>query len=617
MRKFTLLFVATVFAVFSYAQVKTSSVKEVSAKQKEWSAEGNEVGGGIPYNSAKDFGVAVLGGSINVYGIMSNGFHQVAYSPELNTVAFVRRGFTDGNALNVDYSTDGGYTWVTTATTINTALNGYKCRYPGMTLYNPAGNTNVANARIVANGPALIPGANWGHLYQVDATIAETPVTNEFYGTVNGAGTDWHPSGIICGPDGVVWSASSNYIAESNAANYTEFYINKGTWNGSKIAWQISTTIKPTNYIEGGKKIGGSYEVAVHPTDGNIVYAVGSAVEAEDPLKIPTPKVWKSLDGGANWSKLPNFTWDNFIAMFDGVGTNPYIHAADGQVQRPYLYEMDVTVDAQGKLHILGAVCSGSENFGMVFQDFLEMEGGGWLAATHYVDFITSDGNDWEVRYVHPLISEAWEYDATNKISTYLHPSISRSPSGNNVFYFIDGTAGNEANLNKAPNIIVNGYAINDLGEGVMMPEVVNITAGTDADGLMYFPQISPIVIEKDGVFDFPIVVPSINMDTPDAVAAYETHYYLNGFDMSNWVTTGVVKVNKPTIKVFPNPVTDILNITDGNKVELYSITGTLMISIENQAEVKTIDMKNYPKGTYVLKVYTDNGVESKKIVNM
>jgi pectate lyase len=77
--------------------------------------------------------------------------------------------------------------------------------------------------------------------------------------------------------------------------------------------------------------------------------------------------------------------------------------------------------------------------------------------------------------------------------------------------------------------------------------------------------------------------------------------------------TLGVEDLKGPKMSMYPNPVTSSLNIaTIANieKVEIYSMMGVLVKTIKTNAE--SIELSYLRPGTYVFKVYTDQGVSSK-----
>ena len=73
-------------------------------------------------------------------------------------------------------------------------------------------------------------------------------------------------------------------------------------------------------------------------------------------------------------------------------------------------------------------------------------------------------------------------------------------------------------------------------------------------------------------------------------------------------------------VKIFPNPVAEKVNIESSfriKKVELYTVTGTRIVSYAEMTEYKlSIDIKTIPAGIYLLKLTSETGeVYSKKIL--
>ncbi|CAM2905558.1 hypothetical protein DRF59_06090 [Chryseobacterium flavum] len=68
-------------------------------------------------------------------------------------------------------------------------------------------------------------------------------------------------------------------------------------------------------------------------------------------------------------------------------------------------------------------------------------------------------------------------------------------------------------------------------------------------------------------------------------------------------------------LRIFPNPVRDILNIsTPGkiNEIEMYDISGKKVdVAVRNNQ----VDVKNIPSGSYVIRITTDTGVATKQFI--
>lgn len=92
------------------------------------------------------------------------------------------------------------------------------------------------------------------------------------------------------------------------------------------------------------------------------------------------------------------------------------------------------------------------------------------------------------------------------------------------------------------------------------------------------------------------------------------------GFPTAKWVMTvtgvnnlGVTEIiNSKDLQVFPNPVKDVLNFKMANNlqvesVELYDMTGRKLNTVNAKA-IKDVNVSNFRKGTYILKVKANDG---------
>ncbi len=99
---------------------------------------------------------------------------------------------------------------------------------------------------------------------------------------------------------------------------------------------------------------------------------------------------------------------------------------------------------------------------------------------------------------------------------------------------------------------------------------------------------------------------------------------YLDNNLPSSWIATDARlfdDLNIPedlTLQLFPNPVSNILNIQNGSEIKsvsLYDIYGRLLMSLEVNAKTLKIDMNGYRQGIYILKISDKNKAYSKKLV--
>lgn len=80
--------------------------------------------------------------------------------------------------------------------------------------------------------------------------------------------------------------------------------------------------------------------------------------------------------------------------------------------------------------------------------------------------------------------------------------------------------------------------------------------------------------------------------------------------------TAGLKDAETVKLSMYPNPVSGSLFITSDaavQKADIYSLTGVLVKQIEGN--IKTIDMSQLYKGSYLVKVYTEQGVAKQMII--
>jgi hypothetical protein len=72
------------------------------------------------------------------------------------------------------------------------------------------------------------------------------------------------------------------------------------------------------------------------------------------------------------------------------------------------------------------------------------------------------------------------------------------------------------------------------------------------------------------------------------------------------------------TIKMFPNPVTDQLTLeatSNIEKYEVYTFSGSLYETKNVNLLSTQIDVMSYPVGTFLMKIYTQYGTISNKLI--
>ena len=81
------------------------------------------------------------------------------------------------------------------------------------------------------------------------------------------------------------------------------------------------------------------------------------------------------------------------------------------------------------------------------------------------------------------------------------------------------------------------------------------------------------------------------------------------GVDVTN--TTGVDDIEPITASVYPNPSSDVINISLDKsqllKIELFSITGRLIFKKDLNSRTYALNIGDYPSGVYLVRVFNQN----------
>lgn len=95
----------------------------------------------------------------------------------------------------------------------------------------------------------------------------------------------------------------------------------------------------------------------------------------------------------------------------------------------------------------------------------------------------------------------------------------------------------------------------------------------------------------------------------------YGTGYIVDNIQFSDLTNLGLSDFTSTTITIFPNPTTDILNITGNEKVKSLEILDFTGKSVTLVNDTKKINVQSLPQGIYLLKITTDKGTETKKFI--
>lgn len=92
----------------------------------------------------------------------------------------------------------------------------------------------------------------------------------------------------------------------------------------------------------------------------------------------------------------------------------------------------------------------------------------------------------------------------------------------------------------------------------------------------------------------------------------------LGSFEFTATVLAVNEAAKKNTVNFYPNPVVDYLYINNDSRikdVEVYNVSGQRILSETINAEKGSVDMKRAPAGIYIVKVNTERGSQSLKVI--
>jgi hypothetical protein len=332
---------------------------------------------------------------------------------DLNLITFThRKSLTNvipGSTTNasgvcqVSFSTNGGLNWDTTLVpwrgTQNAANAG---RYPSGVIYNPAGNTTLANAYAVVCGPKLVNNAApWIGNFFASESFAKT---NNNMQPIVGPQDTTPARGFLQACNNSTFHACANHNKD-NGVIYTQIQNTRfdGVWNGTtnSVDWTTNNHTPPFTVAGDGSFEGYGNSAYTWSEDGQTGYLiyVGATATAVDPQAY-APIVYKSIDGGSTWNLMAGFDFSTIPSINSSL-----IPTNTPSVSRAYITDpLDVVVDANNNLHIVSYVYSASSNDvdsagyiwtftaiqGYMYDIFTTTPTGGWDA--NYID--TQYGKD-------------------------------------------------------------------------------------------------------------------------------------------------------------------------------------------------------------------------------
>jgi hypothetical protein len=439
----------------------------------------NPLLGPVQKGSANVSSFSPFSSSANIYGVTINAERPLHYNDNINVVSFIHRKSASyvGNPVNntgvivAMISGNWGTGWDSTCLWSDATNPG---RYPQGAVYNPPGNTNVANAYVVASGPC-VTGSNWGGSFFASKQLAvpgstvfnntasQVPGAQQFFSTAGPFGpnvysNDWPVYGFSSTDDGIVRSMGQ-LIPDPDAApvDARGCVIQKGVFTAGVFNWFTDSIVPPVVaksdlYLQMNSNATMAWNEA--GTVGYVVF-LGSRTGATLSNRGWQPIVYKTTNSGTSWTLLPGIDFNT--AQYQLIKNRLDPTNANPALKIPFFnpYEgFDLAVDANNKLHMAGVIASTAspDVDSLAYTPGYTSEEYTWAHAPnqhpYLYDFYGDGSAAWDFITIDSLNSEApssvsgnpgfadnpWDDDA-GKVTSDSRITLSRTPDGQFLTY--------------------------------------------------------------------------------------------------------------------------------------------------------------------------------------
>lgn len=598
-----------------------------------------------------------LGTSANVLGYSSGSRTMVWADPDLNAVINFHRAGPGSTppSLSGYYAMDLGLNkgasqadWtnqiiVSSAKMVASPYYYDASRYPSAGIYNPAGNTTLANAYLAFFGPNfcnLVVSGFGGYTYGAANLVnhTDTARTLRWYAPTP---YTYIPDGFTIGSNGVAHMLDGDNNVESGSVVYQDSTIyGRGVWNATKKQFDYTFTTFASKCRDMASQA--DCKIAASP-DGTILYMsvltnwVGGTI-GTNPLIDSTyyPLIRKSTDGGLTWSDPKPVYLDgaNGIAAVKNAYSDYFIEnffvgppfPTRDEIPYTTAFDHNISVDRWGNPHIAVAIgyapggysiSTGVDSLINVFDLYCE----DWINNTWYgvkLGSLKTFRGTWAT------------YTSDNRVY------ISRDKEGTHMFVTWNDTHVDGETNNQNPDVWARGFNLltNKITSDAGLDAPVNVTFLSDITQEAYWQCTSPICFTETDKWILPIATQWFADAAADSKFKYIPDFsFVSGdftISVNNpplWTGTAVAeKKDVATFSVYPNPVKDMakvnltLNQNANVTIDVTNLVGQQVISFnKGQMTAGTsqfnFDASQLTAGVYFVTVNADGQKFTQKII--
>ena len=217
------------------------------------------------------------------------------------------------------------------------------------------------------------------------------------------------------------------------------------------------------------------------------------------------------------------------------------------------------------------------------------------------------EGNNWEVSQASSQTPEPSEGE-------------------NYMLYYFHDNAANSYLFSKGLNLKANREVtlkFDYMGTNVWFPEKMEVLIGNAAT---VEAQTTQLWIDEE-IINYPYETATVNFTVPEDGVYYiafrafsdpdQFYLSLDNIQITEY-DLGIVSQEFTSLKMYPNPVKNTLNIENTNTIQsvtVYDLSGKSLVQQKVDNKKVNLDISHLPKGMYMVRIATANGAKTMKVI--